>query len=564
MKKIAFLSLLVFLFTGCDGFLDSENLVKKDTSSFPETSQDALDALTGVYSILPSVNVNQCTFLVSELLSDDRLGGGAAVDRSWAAMDQLKKINDDMFPDFWKKMYQGIFRSNMLLGTLDVVKTWEKPELKDQIAAEARFLRAYFYFELCRMFGTVPLVLTTEAVNNPRAEARELYAQMADDLKYAIQTLPDKKYEVKDSQLGHATKWAAESLMARVYLFYTGYYKQDALPLTEGGSVTKQEVINWLDDCINNSGHGLVSNFGNLWPYANSATAPDYKFATDNNLSWVGDDQNNETIFSIKYSAMGNHSTSIYYGNQPVLYFSIREQPNYENIFPFGQGWGAGPVSTNLISDWEISEPNDFRRAASILDVNDPDENIKSYTWGASMQIQETGYWQKKYIAINAHQAKSDGTTACVNYSCILYGRTPDFQIDNTQDQVIIRFADVLLMMAELKQDVSYLNRVRERAGLTPLAAYTDRALQNERRWELAFEGSRYYDLLRWGIAGESLEKQNGVKVKNNGVDDVMNMGNLTQRIQETGGFMPIPKTQIDLSAGVLEQTPGWGNDALY
>lgn len=107
MKKIAFLSLLVFLFTGCDGFLDSENLVKKDTSSFPETSQDALDALTGVYSILPSVNVNQCTFLVSELLSDDRLGGGAAVDRSWAAMDQLKKINDDMFPDFWKKCIRG-------------------------------------------------------------------------------------------------------------------------------------------------------------------------------------------------------------------------------------------------------------------------------------------------------------------------------------------------------------------------------------------------------------------------------------------------------------------------
>ena len=217
-----------------------------------------------------------------------------------------------------------------------------------------------------------------------------------------------------------------------------------------------------------------------------------------------------------------------------------------------------------MIEDWEASEPNDFRRTASILDVNNPDENIKSYTWGASMQIQETGYWQKKYIAINAHQAKSDGTTACVNYSCVLYGRTPDFQIDNTQDQVIIRYADVLLMMAELKKDVSYLNRVRERAGLAPLAVYTDKALQDERRWELAFEGVRYYDLLRWGIAAEALGKQNGVKVKNNGVDDVMNMGNLVQRLQETGGFMPIPKTQIDLSAGVLEQTPGWGNEALY
>ena len=564
MKKIVILMLFVSFMTSCDSFLDSDNYVKKDTSNFPETSQDALDALTGVYTVLPSVNVNQCTFLVSELLSDDRLGGGTLVDRSWGAIDQLKKVNDDMFPDFWKKMYQGIFRANMLLETLDVVKTWENPELKDQIAAEARFLRAYFYFDLCRMFGTVPLVLTTESVNNPRAEAKDLYAQIAEDLKYAIQTLPDKKYEPKDSQLGHATKWAAESLLARVYLFYTGYYNQDALPLPDGGSVNKQEVIDWLDDCINNSGHGLVSNFGNLWPYANSATAPDYKFAVDNNLSWVGDDQNNETIFAIKYSAMGNHSTSIYYSNQPVLYFSIREQPDYENIFPFGQGWGAGTVSTSLIEDWEASEPNDFRRAASILDVNNPNENIKSYTWGANMQIQETGYWQKKYIAINAHQGQSDGTTACVNYSCILYGRTPDFQIDNTQDQVIIRYADVLLMMAELKKDVSYLNRVRERAGLAPLTAYTDQALQNERRWELAFEGVRYYDLLRWGIAAEAIEKQNGVKVKNNGVDDVMNMGNIVQRIRETGGFMPIPKTQIDLSAGVLEQTPGWGNEALY
>lgn len=564
MKKITFLSLFVFLLTACDSFLDSDNLVKKDTSSFPETSEDALDALTGVYSILPSVNVNQCTFLVSELLSDDRLGGGAAVDRSWAALDQVKKINDDMFPDFWKKMYQGIFRSNMLLETLDVVKTWEKPELKSQIAAEARFLRAYFYFELCRMFGNVPLVLTTEAVNFPRAEAKDLYAQIADDLKFAIQTLPDTRYKEADSQLGHATKWAAEALLARVYLFYTGYYKQEVLPLPEGGSIAKQEVIDGLNDCINNSGHGLVSNFGNLWPYANSATAPDYKFATDNKLSWVGDDRNNETIFSIKYSSMGNHSTSIYYGNQPVLYFSIREQPNYENIFPFGQGWGAGTVSTNLVKDWEISEPNDFRRAASVFDVTNPDENVKSYTWGASMQIQETGYWQKKYIAVNAHQTKTDGKTACVNYSCILYGRTPDFQIDNTQDQVIIRFADVLLMMAELKKDVTYINRVRERAGLAPLTAYTDKALQNERRWELAFEGVRYYDLLRWGIAGEALEKQNGIKVKDNGVDGIMNIGNVKQRIQETGGFMPIPKTQIDLSAGVLTQTPGWGNDALY
>ncbi len=564
-KNIILISLLTFLFMGCDNFLDSDNYIKKDTSNFPETSEDAQDALTGIYSILPSVNVNQCSFLVSELLSDDRLGGGAAVDRSWAALDQVKKINDNMFPDFWKKMYQGIFRSNMLLEILDVVETWENPEQKDIIAAETHFLRAYFYFELCRMFGTVPLVLETEPVNNPRATPEELYAQIAGDLKYAINTLPATKFQNSKDRLGHATKWAAEALLARVYLFYTGYYKKDALPLTDGGSISKQEVVTYLEDCINNSGHGLISNFGNLWPYSNEATAPDYKFATDNNLKWIGESgDNNETIFAIKYSALGDHSTSIYYGNQPVLYFSIREQPDYNDIFPFGQGWGAGTVSSNLYEEWEIAEPDDFRRKASILDVNDEEEGLTKYTWGGSMQIQETGYWQKKYVAINARQTSADGKVNCVNYSCVLYGRTPNFQVDNSQDHVLIRFADVLLMMAELKQDVTYLNRVRERAGLKPLSAYSDQALQNERRWELAFEGLRYYDLLRWGIAGEALSKQNGVKVKNNGVDEVMNMGNIKERINQTGGFMPIPQTQIDLSSGVLTQTPGWGNDALY
>ena len=119
-------------------------------------------------------------------------------------------------------------------------------------------------------------------------------------------------------------------------------------------------------------------------------------------------------------------------------------------------------------------------------------------------------------------------------------------------------------MMAELKQDVSYINQVRERAGLEPIAGYTDEALRNERRWELAFEGVRYYDLLRWGIAGEALERQNGVTVNNAGTEAVMDYGNISQRIAETGGFMPIPQTQIDLSSGVLEQTPGWGSDAMY
>ena len=176
------------------------------------------------------------------------------------------------------------------------------------------------------------------------------------------------------------------------------------------------------------------------------------------------------------------------------------------------------------------------------------------------MQIQETGLWQKKYIAINAYHSEY----GLCNYSCSLYGRSPSYKADNTQDQIIIRFADILLMMAELTEDASYIDQVRDRVGLGSVGAYTEEALRNERRWELAFEGLRYYDLLRWGIVGDALNKQNGIQVKNNGVDAVMSYDNINARYQQTGGFLPVPQTQIDLSGGVLTQTPGWGSDAIY
>ena len=98
---------------------------------------------------------------------------------------------------------------------------------------------------------------------------------------------------------------------------------------------------------------------------------------------------------------------------------------------------------------------------------------------------------------------------------------------------------------------------MRSRSGLPPVA-YTLENLQNERRWELAFEGLRYYDLLRWGIAGEALAKQNGVAVKNDNIDDTMDLGDVATRIKETGGFLFIPPIQIELSNYVLTQTQGW------
>lgn len=555
MKKIWICLSMVLMLSGCEDFLDTENLTKKDNSNFPKTETDANAALTGVYAILREMTPGedgQSFFMTAELLSDDRFGGGGPDDKRMHAVDRLKKVDEDMFADVWKQDYRGIYRSNMLLECMDAIE-WTSEETRNKIEGQTRFLRAYFYFDLCRLFGTVPLIVATEPVNIPRATADELYAQIATDLKLAIEKLPAKPYNTSETaELGRATKWAAQALLARTFLFYTGYYNKESMPLNEGGFLSRTEVAGYLDDCIANSGHDLIGDYRNLWPYSNEYTKKEYKYAQDNNLSWIGETGLNvETVFAIRYSTKATWDHP-WYNNEVALYSSPREPVSVEDIFPFGKGWGVGTVNPKT---WENWPTGDIRREASILSV---EKELPNYVWGCDKQMNETGYWQKKYCAINARNENGE----LENWSRIVYpGIDADYQLNNIQDLVIIRFADVLLMAAELKQDAAPLNRVRARVGL-PAVAYSDEALRDERHWELAFEGVRYYDLLRWGIAAEALAQQNGVKVQDNLIETSMNMSDIAQRVEATKGLMPLPKTQIDLSAGVLEQNPGWGNEA--
>lgn len=557
MKKILIYSLIALLLAGCEDFLDSENLMKKDNSNFPKDANDAMTALTGAYSQLRKMTpgeVGQNFFMTAELLSDDRFGGGGPDDRRMQAIDRLLKADENMFADVWKQNYAGIFRCNMLFESIPNI-VWEDEAKKKQIEGETHFLRAYFYFDLCRLFGRVPLITVTGEGNLPKASADELFAQIGSDLNTAIGLLPDVPYT--QTVLGHATKWAAEALLARVWLFYTGYYEKEAMPLVDGGSLSRKQVSDYLDDCIAHSGHELLRDYRSLWPYSNEYTKDEYPYMDDVDATWAGDKiENTETVFAIKYSTKANwDNNNPWCNNENCLYFSLREG-DAQALFPFGIGYGVGTVNSALWDEWKMREPKDIRRQASILNVED---ELPDYSWGADKQMNETGFWQKKYLAINAH----DDDGECVNFAQMEYPGLPsDYQLNNVQDLVIIRYADVLLMSAELKKDAGPLNDVRNRVGLPPVT-YSDAALRNERHWELAFEGLRYYDLLRWHIAGETLNKQNGVEVQDNNSTAKMNMGDLAKRIQETGGFLPIPKTQIDLSAGVLEQNPGWSADNL-
>jgi hypothetical protein len=545
MKKAIILLITVGLFSSCEKFLDTESFDKKNTGNFPVNVADANSMLTGIYSSLSAAisNVQNTHFYMAELASDDRFGGGGENDKDMQGLDHLMNTQPDRFLTFWTARYQGIFRANTAIETLDQVQGWTNEAQKNQVLGEVYFLRALYYFELSQMFGEVPLVLSTEVTNIPKNPADETYAQIAEDLKNAISLMPSTPYNTVAS--GHATKWAAE------------YYKKADLPLASGGAVSKAQVIQWLDDCIKNSGHDLASDFRNLWPYSNEFTKADYKYAKDNNLNYEGEG-NKEAVFAVKFGTLADWGDSymLGYTNQYNLHFGLRSNNGLAGTFPFGQGWGAGPVNTNLWNEWRQAEPNDIRRTGSIINVA---TDVESYIFGADNQMEETGFWQKKYIAITAYDPETKGLLP--SYAILANAAQADMQLGHTQDLVLIRFADVLLMHSELSETATNLNRVRARVKL-PAISYSLAALKKERRWELAFEGLRYFDLMRWQDAGSALANQEGVDIKNKGIDTKMRGfgGGYKARFDATGGFWPIPSSQIALSEGVLIQNKGWGD----
>ncbi len=565
MKRILFLAAAVLLcMSSCEDFLDTKNLTKKDTSNFPKTATDANQMITGIYSILNGfmTNPHNMPFYVGEVASDERFGGGGENDKHFLAMDKMMNAGNDMLGAYWDDSYRGIFRANTALETLDNCEVDETQ--KNIYKGEAHFLRGYFYWEMANLFGPVPLVLATAPENKPKAEIDQIYGQIAFDLKNAIEKLGNAKWNTVVS--GHATKWAAEALMARVFLFYTGFYGKADLPLGDGtgqnvGTVSKSDVTGWVDDCINNSGHAMADDYRRLWSYSNQYTAKEYDYVKDlydSGKTWLVDGENPEQIFVIKCSKMAGwdgNVTRTGFSNQMHLFFAPRMDNGSEDTFPMGQGWGSGPVNPNMWKEWEQQEPNDLRRKASIWHTSE----AKKFIVGADMQMEEANYWQKKVSAMMAHDA--DGILRW-SFSTVQWNVTEnDMALKHLLDFTIIRFSDVLLMQSELKGDVEGINKVRARAGLAPIGAYSLDALKKERRFELCFEGVRWNDIRRWGDAATLLAKQQNVDVLNRGKADVMRPfgGGYAARYNATKGFFPIPDSQVKLSDGVLTQNEGWG-----
>jgi hypothetical protein len=392
MKKISYIiasAVAVFGLASC-GIDDVKNVNEMSTENFPVSAADGEAALAGIYENLNATHAYpQESFLYYACLaSDDQYGGGGTNDKLMQAMDLITNYNADMTNNFWKYRYEGINRANTLIQALP--NTAMADNLKKQYLGEAMFLRAFYFYELASMYGNVPLLTVPSGETVTQGDVKVLWGQILQDLRDAANMMPS----VRKTD-GHVDKFTAEAMLGRAWLFYTGMYGNgttladltsttynplSSVELPDGTTLTKQDVIGYIDDCVNNSGYSLVSDFRNLWAYTNRCTVNDYDYTKDQGLKWVEDDNavNPEAMFSIKFNKKADWGTTIGYANGISLHFGVRGGQQYSNTFPFGQGWGAGPVATNLYSDWKSIEPDDIRRDATIQDWT----NVPSYTYG--------------------------------------------------------------------------------------------------------------------------------------------------------------------------------------
>ncbi|MBW3466816.1 RagB/SusD family nutrient uptake outer membrane protein [Arthrospiribacter ruber] len=512
----------------CTGdFLDTEPITELTDENFYRTTNDAYRALVGCYEGLHQIWAGGVSFPVaSEVLSDNAFGGtGSADGFGYQMLDEFDRnrstADQNLFQDNWSAYYSAIFRINSFLQRMDQIDWEDDDALRLRYESEIRFLRAFLYFDMVRLWGNIPLLTEPSPENIPQAEPEEVYRVIAEDLQFAaenLEAIPGTSQP--SSEFGRVTKWAANALIGRVYLYYTGYYQQPDL----AGVITGQQALAYMEDVIQSGGYGLVEEFSQLWP---AASLEDY-----------AGELNEEVIFSIRYTYTSDYDGNTD-GNHWMVMLGIREQ----SFFPYGRGWGGATVNPRL---YNAFNENDARREASIIAIEEEGLPFTNF----SRQREYTGYYTKKYSPM----INEDGVELPVDLGA------PNHMIGQFQDYFVIRYADVLLMAAELGSPnaQTYFDDVRRRAygeNFSSLAITPNRLLE-ERRLEFALEGIRYWDLLRQGVdfAANVIGESSTVLNAGSPVSKVINPSNIIT----TEGLQQIPNNQIILSDNVLVQNPGW------
>jgi len=459
MKKyniqLTFLSLLAaVLMVACgDDFVEVDP-INENSEDFFNSEEDYQDALVGAYDLLQATYLN---VMVGEIASDNTLAGGESATDT-PGIQEIDNMThtpvNQQLRDIWGWMFAGVNRANYILEFQDKIDF----SGKDQIIAQARFLRAYYYFELVKWFGDVPLavdqrLLFGDQFNVDRTPRTEVYAQIEQDLIFAAETLPATQAEE-----GRITSGAARALLGKAYLY------QDKF--TEAASALDQVIAGPYD---------LVDDYSTI-----------FELEGENNI---------ESVFEVQYTdkeGAGFGCLQCSEGNVAVGFNGIR---NYSGpLFDSGFSFNV-PVQ----EAYDAFEPGDSRRDIAILNIEEfAAANGATYNEG----YEHTGFYNRKYIA-----RKGDANLG-------------DANLTNPNNYRSIRFADVLLMAAEAHNRKAnpndalareYLNRVRRRAfgdtdhDIAASGATLTDFIYDERRLELVGEGHRFFDLVRTGRAAQNI-----------------------------------------------------------
>lgn len=497
---IVLASLLLLFVSSCnEDLLNVEPVNEYLSENFYSTEQQVFDALIAAYDPVGwsmAFGMWVSPIMYGEIRSDNANAGGDPSNNDqpgWQEFDDLLETNTNvLLQPIYRKNYIGIFRANLVIES----PNFTSPEV-DRYQAEAKFLRAFYHFELFRHFGPIPVVrtlLTPSDVSETRNTMTEVFESIVQDLDEAIQVLPAT---LSNSEIGRASQTAAKALLGKVYLYWADMDSDDPAKF----DLAAQN----LQDVVNSGQYQLLDNYNDLFAYGVKNSAESVFEAQHTNL-WPSDWSWFEGIE----------------GNGVVQLCGIRglcaDHPLY------APGWGFMLPTSDLYDSYLADD--EFRRDAAIISVDEiqqtlADSSVNSCAVAVDITetnpVDFTGYWQQKYANYLAYNGNNTN------------GGDPNLTKD--ANTYLIRYADVLLMLAEAlhrgtgsdSDALNYINMVRERAAgpgdntgnfRTAQQVLNDEGwslldlIWYERRAELAGEGDRWYDLVRSGRAANAFTNQ--------------------------------------------------------
>lgn len=506
MKKLLFCTIISFtiLFTSCEKELDQAPISDASTARFYDSPDDFVQAVNATYASLRAYPDRQLN--LSETRSDNLYAISDGGVRDWEGVNSFHKTiaSNPYIIEAWSENFNGVFKANTVLDQIEKNGGVIRDEsLKTRLAAESRFLRAFFYFDLVRWFGELPIIerplLADEANAIGRSGVDEVYKFIMADLQFAQDNLPEQ-YAGADK--GRATKFAAKGLLALVHMTRSGPnygIKGPGLGLNEWSN-----AFGLLNEIISSGKYSMLMNA----PGSTAAYSQIFSYTNEGNA---------EVVFDIQYIT----------GANPVLgsTFAWVLVPDtwFQSLGKTTQGGlTIRPVSNDLLRSYEA---NDIRRNFSIQ---------TGFTFNGST---ESRSFFKKYVDITKVPTSS--------------------RLDWPINFIVMRYTDILMLKAECilngaagtQAEVdAIVNQVRLRAGLAPLVNVTLPQLMEERRKEFAAEGNRWHDLVRSGL----------VETKIPAWIEAEDVSNQMQNFIKEYIIYPVPQSQLDVRQGLYSQNVGY------